>query len=123
MHMNLTLETRVKLEELCCQLGMSFEECPCGVVVENGVERFLLKFAKGKRIIKIYHENFERSGKRMPLQYSYSELTNKMLQTYYHVQNFAGTDLKQVVMYIFNHGKNRRLMDQKRNIILQKKCC
>ena len=46
MHMNLTLETRMKLEELCCQLGMSFEECPCGVVVENGVERYLLKYLK-----------------------------------------------------------------------------
>lgn len=121
--MQLELGTRMRLEELCRQLDLCFSECPCGVIVENDVERFLLKLSKSQRVSKLYHETFKRSGKKMPRQYAYSDLTNEVLKEYYHVQKFPGTELQQVVMYIYYHGKNRRLMDQKRNIILQKKFC
>lgn len=108
-----------KMEVLCNQYGIAWVYCPCGVALDNGVERFVLKFRKGKSIIKIYHEDHGRSGKKVDMRYTYSELDNETLMRYYHVQDFPGTELKQVLAYIYNHGKTRRLLDQKRNIILR----
>ena len=123
IHMHLEPETKMRLEELCCQLGLHFSECPCGVVVESAEERFLLKITKNQRVSKLYHENFRRNGSKMPLRYCYSDLTQEVLKTYYHVQKFPGTDVQQVVSYIYYHSKNRRLMNQKCNIVLRKKFC
>jgi hypothetical protein len=90
------------------------------ILVFNGTEYFIIKL-KGSKVRKLLHQNHGKTGKPVNLICELTEIDNKIIQKHFHKQILKSTDpsdLKRNLIYIYNHGRKREILDQKRREIL-----
>ena len=109
--------TLKKVRDISIYYGLDFYETKAGLLVSNEArEYFLLKLKKGS-VRKLHHQNHAR-GKVVSLPCKIKDIDNDVLCTHFHVQPWSSDDIKQTLVYIYNHGKVRRDLDAKRKAIL-----
>lgn len=97
--------------------GMDWEKVPAGVLINNGVEYWLIKLKKDK-VRRLLHQNHGRNGKIVALPCETQNLNAEMAMKYFHTQEWKDGDLKKACYYILNHGKARtKIMERQRAVL------
>lgn len=109
------------LDDVSMYYGLIWQTVKPGILVYNGTEYFLLKL-KDAKVRKLYHQNHNRTIKQITLPCDIEEIDNTIIQNYFHPQKWKDTDkadLKRTLVYIYHHGKARRILDSQRKALIK----
>jgi len=112
---NFTLK---KINDICTYYGLDYFETKVGVLISNEAKEFFILKLKNGSVRKLLHQNHGRSGKIVPLPCDIEDIDNEIVQKHFHTQSWSNNDIKQTLLYIYNHGKVRKTLDAKRRAIL-----
>ncbi len=114
---NLTAITSVT--EYCRKNGLEWHNTNSGILVNNGIEYFLMKMKKDK-VRRLYHQNHNRNNKRQSLNCLPEEFNNDILARDFHVQPWEEKDIKKTMLYIMMHGNKRSKLEKSRQNTLSR---
>ncbi len=109
------------LTDMSIYYGLIWRQVKPGVLIYNGVEYFIIKL-KANKVRRLYHQNHNRTCKQETLPCSIDDIDNSIIQQYFHHQNWKDADcssLKRTLVYIYNHGNARRVLDSQRKAFIQ----